>query len=404
MKSRPQLIVLCTVAAIFLLSSCGKKSAHDVLRIGIARTVTHIAVGQKSRLTAYEEYREGGADVDTASAASVRDFLRASISTAKWTVSDEQLASIGEDGTFTALKPGRVTLKVSWDGRDATTTMEVVKSLPVGPLPKVETKGARCAPQGVGLSLTQEERKLNFNLIFDGDCLDVSVESSAPEKSLPWEFPFNGGTIQLTSAQGPVVSGKVRMNAGGEVNFTVWADGDGAFPLSLQNKSVLLVGDSMAEGVGPWLKKKVEEAGGRFIDGHERSSTIIFWQEGGKLREKLAEYRPDIVFIALGSNEIFLEKPEVRAPLIQQMVSEIGARPAFWIGPPSWKPDKGLVHVIEENFQPGHFYNSNDLKVPRAGDGKHPTAQGYGIWTDLVWNWYARAVRIRRNRSEQSAY
>ncbi|HYJ47719.1 MAG TPA: hypothetical protein VEV81_13975, partial [Pyrinomonadaceae bacterium] len=324
MKRCPLLILLCATLATLFLSACGKKSTHDVLKIGIARNLTHIAVGQKSHLTAYEEYREGTTDVDAASAASVRDFLRAPLSAAKWSVSDEQLAAVGEDGTLTALKPGRVTLKSSWDGRDATATVEVVKSLPMGPLPRVSAAGARCMPQGVGLSLEQD-RKLKFEMIFDGDCADIALETSAPDKPLPWEFAFSGGTLELTSAQGPIVTGKARMNAGGSVEFTSWAEGEGSFPLSLQNKTVLLVGDSMAEGVGPWLKKKVESVGGRFIDGHERSSTIIFWQEGGKLQEKLAEYHPDIVFIALGSNEIFIEKPEIRAPLIQQMVSEIGS-------------------------------------------------------------------------------
>jgi lysophospholipase L1-like esterase len=391
MKRCPQLISSCvfTLAAVFLLSSCSSKPARDVLRIGIARSVTHIGVGQKSHLTAYEDYREKS-DVDSASAASVRDFLRAPVG-AKWSVSDASVASISEDGTITALKPGRVTLKGSWEGREAEETIEVVRALSNGPLPKVSAAGARCAPQGVDLSLT-EARALRFNLSFDGDCADVSLEASASDKPLPWEFPFQGGTIELINAQGPVVSGKVHLNVGGEINFTVWADGEAAFPLSLGNKTVLLVGDSMAEGVGPWLKKKVETAGGRFIDGHERSSTIVWWQGSGKLRELLALHHPDIVFIALGSNEIFLKQPELRVPLIKQMVEEIGARPSFWIGPPSWKPDTGLVHVIEENFQPGHFYNSNDLKVPRAADGKHPTAQGYGTWTELVWNWYARTV------------
>lgn len=391
MKRFPQLIFSCAPAliAIFLLSSCSNKPARDVLRMGIAHNLTHIAVGQKSHLTAFEEYREKP-DVDSASAASLRDFLRSPVEV-NWSVSDEQIASVGEDGTITALKPGRVMLKSSREGRNAEASIEVVRALPNGPLPQVYARGARCTPQGVGLSLGVD-RALSFNLSFDGDCADVSVEASASDKPLPWEFSFQGGTLEVTNAQGPVVSGKVRMNTGGEINFTVWADGEEAFPLSLQNKTVLLVGDSMAEGVGPWLKKKVEATGGKFIDGHERSSTIVWWQGSGKLRELLAQHHPDIVFIALGSNEIFLQQPELRAPLIKQMVEEIGTRPGFWIGPPSWKPDSGLVHVIEENFQPGHFYNSNDLKVPRAHDGKHPTAQGYETWTGLVWNWYAHSV------------
>ena len=391
MKSRPQLAFACALAlvSIFLFSSCANKPSHDVLRIGIARNLTHIAVGQKSPLTAYEEYRERG-DIDSVSAASVRDFLRAPV-TARWSVSDEQVASVGEDGTLTALKPGRVTLKSSWKGREASTTVEVVRALPTGSLPQVSARGLRCAPQGVALSLT-EDRALRFTLSFDNDCADVSLEASAPDKPLPWEFSFNGGTLQLTKAQGAIVSGRARMNVGGEVEFKVWADGEGAFPLSLKGKTVLLIGDSMAEGVGPWLQKRVEASGGRFINGQERSSTIVWWQGSGKLREMLSRHQPDVIFIALGSNEIFLEKPELRAPLIKLMVEEIGERPSFWIGPPCWKPDTGLMRVIEENFQPGHFYNSNNLQLPRAPDGKHPTMQGYETWTELIWKWYARAI------------
>ena len=392
MKSRPQLVSACALAllGLALLPACARKPARDVLRIGIARSLTHIAVGQKSRLVAYEEYRERDEDVDSAHAASLRDFLRAPVA-GRWSVSDEQTARVAEDGTLTGLRPGRVTLRTAWEGREAEATVEVVKALPVGPLPRLNAASSRCAPQGVGLSLGRD-RALRFSLSFAGECADVDLEAEAPDRSLPWEFTFSGGTLEVTSAQGPVVSGRARLNTGGDVEFTVWAEGEGAFPLSLRNKTVLLVGDSMAEGVGPWLQKKVEAVGGRFVNGQERSSTIVFWQGAGKLREKLALYRPDVVFIALGSNEIFMSNPEARAPLVRQMVEEIGARPAYWIGPPSWKPDKGLVRVIEENFQDGHFYNSNSLVVPRAPDGKHPTAQGYKTWTDLVWDWYARAV------------
>src|SRR2546421_3018777 len=142
MKSRPQLILLCalSLAAIFLLASCNRKPPRDVLRLGIARNVTRLAIGQKAHLSAYEDYREK-ADVDTASAASARDFLRAPVG-AKWSVSDAQVATVSEDGTITALEPGRVTLKSSWEGREASMTIEVVRALPVGPLPKLAARGA----------------------------------------------------------------------------------------------------------------------------------------------------------------------------------------------------------------------------------------------------------------------
>jgi len=395
MKSRPQLSFLCALAFALLFVSCHSDEPRDVLRMGIARNLTHLAVGQSARLTAFEEYRVRSKERSTASAASVRDILRAPLSAARWSVSDTSVVSISDDGTLTALKPGRAVVKSSWQNFEATTTVEVLKSLPAGRLPQLYTHGSECLPQSVSLQL-EKDRTLHFHLDFErrseAACADISLSGRAPEGHLPWEIPFDGGTLTLKSARGSIVNGVARLGGAGEVWFTVWTDGEGGYPVSLQNKTVLLVGDSMAEGVAQWLQKKVEEAGGRFIDGHERSSTIIWWQEGGHFSESLALNQPDIVFIALGSNELFLQQPEARAPLIKKMVEELGAREAYWIGPPSWKPDTGLVHVIDDNFQPGHFYNSNDLKVPRQPDGKHPTVEGYKVWTELVWDWYAHAV------------
>jgi lysophospholipase L1-like esterase len=102
--------------------------------------------------------------------------------------------------------------------------------------------------------------------------------------------------------------------------------------------------------------------------------------------------KPDIVFVALGSNEIFTGDMPARAEAVKEITAEIGDRPAYWIGPPSWKPDHGIVRTIEENFPSGRFYNSNDLRVPRRKDGAHPTNEGYATWTELIWNWYARTM------------
>ncbi|MCA1558051.1 MAG: SGNH/GDSL hydrolase family protein, partial [Acidobacteria bacterium] len=166
-------------------------------------------------------------------------------------------------------------------------------------------------------------------------------------------------------------------------------NGEGVFPVSLKGKRVLLIGDSMAEGIGWYLRGKVEQAGGQYIGEPWCSSTTYSWYDTGRFDQMLERHRPDIVFIALGSNEIFNKQAEQSAPIIREMVRKLGDKPAYWIGPPSWKPDKGIVSVIENNFQPGHFYNSNDLQVPRGPDKAHPTRRGYETWTELVWTWYA---------------
>jgi lysophospholipase L1-like esterase len=390
--SRPHLVIVPLLFCALFISACQRTPKRNVLKLDIARNVTHVAVGHSARLTAYEEYREESTAPDAASAATSADGLHHEAVAARWSVSEAGLASMSEDGTLTALKPGRVTIKSNWESYEGSATVEVVKDLPFESLPQLHSRASQCVPRVLALSL-DADRAIHFQLAFaEGGCSDLELKATAPDHRLPWEFEIGAAHLQLTSTRGPIVNGAVRLPAGGEVSFTAWPEGDGAFPVSLGGKSVLLVGDSMAEGIAAPLQKKVEAAGGHFIDGHERSSTIVWWQGSGKLRDLLAEYHPDIVFIALGANEIFIEKPELRAPLIKEMVAELGTRPAFWVGPPSWKPDKGLVHVIDDNFQSGHFYNSNELKVPRAPDGKHPTAQGYQYWTELIWDWYARAV------------
>jgi len=360
---------------------------RETLKIGINR-ITHIAAGQSVRLSAYQEYKQPSSDLDAAQAAPASEIRREAISP-KWSVSDSSLASLSEDGTLTALKPGPFTIKGAWQNYEDEIAVQVVEDLPVGYLPQLSTRGTDCQPQAIALKLATD-RTLQFYLSFGNDrCQDVKVKTIAPEEPFPWKFDFRGNTLELTESRGLIVTGNVHLDDG-DVSFTVWSEGDGVYPVSLKNKTVLLTGDSMSEGIGWSMKKKVEAAGGRLIIQPWYSSTTVGWQAEGRMREYVERYNPDIIFLALGSNEIFTTDLETRAKSVRQITAEIGDRPAYWIGPPSWKPDKGIVRVIEENFRPGHFYNSNDLAVPRGKDGAHPTVEGYKSWTELIWNWYAR--------------
>lgn len=220
------------------------------------------------------------------------------------------------------------------------------------------------------------------------------MKTSHPQLALAWCLLL-AAMLLLASCQSHRPKGTLEFNStpasqGAKVSF--WSADAEAYPVSLKGRRVLLVGDSMAQGLAPFLQRKVEAAGGQWASAPEQSSTIIWWQGSGKLRELISEHRPDIIFIALGSNELYTRDAQSRASVIQKMVAEIGSRQAYWIGPPTWKPGATLVPVIEDNFQPGHFYNSDTLDVPRAKDGKHPTGAGYERWVELIWQWYARAV------------
>ncbi|HEY0379672.1 MAG TPA: SGNH/GDSL hydrolase family protein [Pyrinomonadaceae bacterium] len=387
--NRPHFALLSGLTVLLFSAACQRAPVKETTRIGIV-PLTHVAVGQKARLSAYREYRMASGDPDAAYAAAA-DLPRETVA-AKWSVSDDALASVSTDGSLQALKAGSVRVKGVWENFETETTVKVVKSLPVASLPQVTAAGTNCLPQSIALSLA-EDRALQFKLGFSGNqCRAVTVEAKAPEGQLPWKFEFEGGALELTKAQGPIVSGAARLSAGGAIEFTAWADGEGIFPLSLANKTILLTGDSMSEGIGWSFKEKVEAAGGKLVVQPWYSSTTVGWEGEHRLSQYIEHYHPDIVFIALGSNEIFTSDMTARAAAVRSITAELGDIPAYWIGPPSWKPDHGIVRTIEENFRPGYFYNSNSLVVPRRKDGAHPTVEGYVTWTELIWKWWARTV------------
>jgi hypothetical protein len=372
-----------------LAASCNRAEERKGLKLRISQ-VTHIAAGQSFQLSAYQEYLKPArsSSYGTVEATTNTDFVREPVE-ARWEVTDASIAQVAANGMLTALKPGKVQVKGYWQNYEAKINVEVLKNLSVRALPQLSAQGMKCSPEAVSLNLTTE-RTLSFRLTFAGNlCRELSFEKKVEEAQLPWRIDSEQGQLQIETAAGHVVTGEFRAKEGGTLRFTAWADGAGNFPVSLKGKKVLLIGDSMAEGIGWFLRGKVEEAGGQYIGEPWCSSTTYSWYDTGRFDQMMERYHPDIIFIALGSNELFNKQAETSAPIIQEMVRKIGDRPAFWIGPPSWKPDKGIVGVIESNFQPGHFYNANSLEVPRGHDKIHPTRDGFKTWTNLIWDWYA---------------
>ncbi|HSO32636.1 MAG TPA: SGNH/GDSL hydrolase family protein [Labilithrix sp.] len=160
---------------------------------------------------------------------------------------------------------------------------------------------------------------------------------------------------------------------------------------SLSGKVVLHVGDSMVGGnlgLTKALDARFTGEGARFIRDYKVSESIVSYDKSPKLKDLLAKHHPDIVIITLGTNDVFVPYPAAMVQNVKNIAARVGARECYWIGPPTWKPDTGIVQVLRDNVAPCKFYDSSNLKLQRAGDGIHPTDRGGADWAQSFWTFY----------------
>jgi acyl-CoA thioesterase-1 len=165
-------------------------------------------------------------------------------------------------------------------------------------------------------------------------------------------------------------------------------------PASLAGKVVLHVGDSMVggnQGLTRALEQRFAGDGAKFIRDYKVSESIVSYDHSPKLKELVARHHPDIVIITLGTNDVFVPYPASMAGNVQNIVKRVGARECYWLGPPTWKPDTGIVQVLRENVAPCKFYDASSLKLQRAGDGIHPTDRGGADWAASFWAFFRPA-------------
>jgi hypothetical protein len=165
----------------------------------------------------------------------------------------------------------------------------------------------------------------------------------------------------------------------------------------LENKTVLVIGDSMiVTGLEVWMKPWIKRNGGRYERLAWASSTTIAWATTKRLDWALSRWKPDLVLVVLGSNELFLDKPDAMAPHIRTILKKIGTRPFRWFGPPIWRKDSGIVRVISENLPPGTFYPFNGKKIARDADGRHPNVRGSKVWFQDMIQWFEDRLRVEQ--------
>ena len=149
---------------------------------------------------------------------------------------------------------------------------------------------------------------------------------------------------------------------------------------------VVHTGDSMVGGgLCKALAPKFKAEGTKFVRDVWESASIIAFADSDRITKLMKKYDPDLVLLTLGANDVFDKHPEYMIRYIDTIVKKVGHRDCYWIGPPLWKGDAGLVGVIRDHAAPCTFFDSSDLKLQRAGDGIHPTDKGGAVWADAFW-------------------
>lgn len=172
-------------------------------------------------------------------------------------------------------------------------------------------------------------------------------------------------------------------------------------------KVILFIGDSMLEGLGPRLAAYAQENGHTLINVIWYSSTTEVWGSCTRLKERIAEFHPDYIFVCLGANELFVgDIKHKRQKYLDNMLAQIGSIPYVWIGPPNWKPDTGINDMLQESCAPGSFFLSNGQHFDRAKDGAHPTHASAAAWCDRVCKWVmtqsAHPIKLNKPKASKA--
>ena len=169
------------------------------------------------------------------------------------------------------------------------------------------------------------------------------------------------------------------------------ADAGATAPPSLAGKTVLHVGDSMVGGnlgLTRALEQRFSAEGAKFIHDYKVSESIVSYDHSPKLKSLIEKIHPDIVIITLGTNDVFVPYPASLAGNIRNIVKRASGSECYWMGPPTWKPDTGIVQVLKDNVAPCKFFDSSNLKLQRGGDGIHPTDRGGAEWATSFWTYF----------------
>jgi lysophospholipase L1-like esterase len=166
---------------------------------------------------------------------------------------------------------------------------------------------------------------------------------------------------------------------------------------------MLLIGDSMAEGLTPHLAALAKEASVPFAASSKIGSHIPEWL-GQRLDDALAKANPTLVLVALGTNDFYSHEPNEKlaadADALLERLSQATVPDCYglgpdlvWIGPPLLQifdaPYPVLQGAVESGYKAAcgeaEYFSSELLDLRMGPDLIHPTAAGFAAWAGAIW-------------------
>jgi hypothetical protein len=157
-----------------------------------------------------------------------------------------------------------------------------------------------------------------------------------------------------------------------------------------QKARILHIGDShLSFGFKREMARHFREAGAKFLQKRWKGSRTKSWITSGRAKHLIDVFRPTVVVVTLGTNEMKDDKPERNGSWVRALIDRIGNRICYWLGPPPLLEDKnGYNDFMAGHVAPCRYFDSRSLSLPLRDDGRfHLTRQQGETWAELVWRW-----------------
>ena len=151
------------------------------------------------------------------------------------------------------------------------------------------------------------------------------------------------------------------------------------------SQRILIIGDSMLEGLGPRLNDYCEENNHTLGQIVWYSSNSKWYGSCDTIPHFIERFKPTYIILAIGSGDIIAYNAIVeRKPYVEKILEQVKGYKYIWVGPPNWREDSGINELIDNSVKERTFFLSKDLSFERVSDGVHPTRESASKWMDTI--------------------